>query len=177
MAAEVVQASYSSFVEKLMHILNISLTNGIFFPEMNLAKVIPLHKADNTMLFSNYRPVSVLSLFQRFWNALCLTDYPVHCVKLTLVQPTWSAYQYHLVFLIWYPYSLVFLIWYPYALPYMVIQPIFMGMALLRAAMDSSLSQGPLLWRHSHMTVIVSRNTPGHERDTRQHLDNANARR
>ena len=35
---------------------------------------------------------------------------------LTLIQPTWSAYPYHLVFLIWYPYSLVFLIWYPYAL-------------------------------------------------------------
>ena len=42
--------------------------------------------------------------------------YPVLCPKLTLIQPTWSAYRYHLVFLIWYPYSLVFLIWYPYAL-------------------------------------------------------------
>ena len=27
--------------------------------------------------------------------------YPVHCAKLTLVQPTWSAYPHHLVFLIW----------------------------------------------------------------------------
>ena len=44
------------------------------------------------------------------------TFYPVHCAKLTLIQPTWSAYPYHLVFLIWYPHSLVFLIWYPYAL-------------------------------------------------------------
>ena len=42
--------------------------------------------------------------------------YPVLCPKLTLIQPTWSAYPYHLVFLIWYPYSLVSLIWYPYAL-------------------------------------------------------------
>ena len=41
--------------------------------------------------------------------------YPVLCPKLTLIQPTWSAYPYHLVFLIWYQYSLVFLIWYPYA--------------------------------------------------------------
>ena len=45
-----------------------------------------------------------------------LNIYPVLCPKLTLIQPTWSAYPYHLVFLIWYPYSLVFLIWYPYAL-------------------------------------------------------------
>ena len=42
--------------------------------------------------------------------------YPVLCPKFTLIQPTWSAYPYHLVSLIWYPYSLVFLIWYPYAL-------------------------------------------------------------
>ena len=46
----------------------------------------------------------------------CFYVYPVLCPKLTLIQPTWSAYPYHLVFLIWYPYSLVFLIWYPYAL-------------------------------------------------------------
>ena len=42
--------------------------------------------------------------------------FPVLCPKLTLIQPTWSAYPYHLVFLIWCPYSLVFLIWYTYAL-------------------------------------------------------------
>ena len=53
-------------------------------------------------------------------------------------------------------------------LPYMVIQPIVLGMTLLWAAMDSSLSQGPLLWRHNDMTVIVSRNTRGRERDTQQ---------
>ena len=62
-------------------------------------------------------------------------------------------------------------------LPYMVIQPIVLGMALLWAAMDSSLSQGPLLWRHNNMTVIVSWNTRRREPDTRQRLDNANARR
>ena len=60
-------------------------------------------------------------------------------------------------------------------LPYMAIQPIVLGMALLWAAMDSPLWQGPLLWRHNDMTVIVSWNTRGRERDTRQRLDNANA--
>ena len=49
-------------------------------------------------------------------NTTCISIYPVLRPKLTLIQPTWSAYPYHLVFLIWYPYSLVFLIWYPYAL-------------------------------------------------------------
>ena len=45
-----------------------------------------------------------------------LEIYSVHCTKLTLVQPTWSAYLYHFVFLIEYPYSFFFLIWYPYTL-------------------------------------------------------------
>ena len=105
--------------------------------------------------------------------------YPVLCPKLTLIQPTWSAYPYHLVFLIWYPYSLVFLIYgiHMPLFPHMVILPIVLGVALLWAAMDSPLSQGPLLWRHNEMTVIVSPDTRGRERDTRQRLDNANARR
>ena len=59
----------------------------------------------------------------------------------------------------------------------MVILSIVLGMALLWAAMDSSLSQGQLLWRHNDMTVIVWRNMRGPEQDTRQRLDNANARR
>ena len=94
--------------------------------------------------------------------------YPVHGANLTLIQPMWSAYPYA-------PTSL-YGIHMP-LLPYMVIQPIVLGMALLWPAIDSALSQGPLLWRHNDMTVIVSRNTRGRERDTRQRLDNANARR
>ena len=94
--------------------------------------------------------------------------YPVHGANLTLIQPMWSAYPYA-------PTSL-YGIHMP-LLPYMVIQPIVLGMALLWAAIDSALSQGPLLWRNNDMTVIVSRNTRGRERDTRKRLDNANTRR
>ena len=53
--------------------------------------------------------------------------------------------------------------------PYMVILPIVLGVALLWAAMDSPLSQGPLLRRHNDMTVIVSPDTPG--RCTQMHGD------
>ena len=62
--------------------------------------------------------------------------YPVHGANLTLIQPMWSAYPYA-------PTSL-YGIHMP-LLPYMVIQPIVLGMALLWAAIDSALSQGPLL--------------------------------
>ena len=94
--------------------------------------------------------------------------YLVHGTNLTLIQPMWSAYPYA-------PTS-----WYGIHMPlfpYMVIQPIVLGMALLWAAIHSALSQGQLLCRHNDMTIIVSRSTRGRERDTRQRLDNANARR
>ena len=62
------------------------------------------------------------------------------------MQPTWSAYPYHLVFYygIRIPLLSLYGILMP-ILPYMVIQAIVLGMALLWAAMDSSMSQGPLL--------------------------------
>ena len=110
------------------------------------------------------------------WNS-SIFFYPVHCPKLTLIQPTWSAYPYHLVFLILYPYSLVSLIWYPYSLvfSYMVMLPkhlnvkaIVLDKALLWAAMDSALFHEPLLWRHNDKTLIVSWNTRGPERKPRR---------
>ena len=42
--------------------MNLSITQGIFPKEMKLAKVNPLFKTGDPMIFSNYRPVSVLPL-------------------------------------------------------------------------------------------------------------------
>ena len=61
--------------------------------------------------------------------------------------------------------------------PYMEIQPIVLGVALLWAAMDSPLSQRPLLWCHNDMTVIFRgirvdvRETPDNALNTRFHGD------
>ena len=45
----------------LLHILNRSLATGIFPDQFKLAKVIPLYKADDSALFSNYRPTYIHS--------------------------------------------------------------------------------------------------------------------
>ena len=44
----------------LTFIINQSLLTGIFPDKLNLAKVIPLYKKDNTHLIENYRPISIL---------------------------------------------------------------------------------------------------------------------
>ena len=69
-SASVIKKTYRSFIEPITHILNISITKGIFPNELKVAKVIPLFKSGDTMLFSNYRPVSVLPVFSKILERL-----------------------------------------------------------------------------------------------------------
>ena len=83
------------------------------------------HKAFQKLFYS--RLSQALNSYHT-WLTTCLSCgfllYPVHCVKSTLLQPTWSAYPYHLIFHIWYLYSIVFLYGIPIPLfPYMVMLP------------------------------------------------------
>ena len=54
-----------SIVTPLVHICNLSLLTGVFPSSFKLAKVIPVHKKDNTMIVSNYRPISILPSFSK----------------------------------------------------------------------------------------------------------------
>ena len=62
-SAVVVMATNPCFNEPLLHILNLYVMYGIFPSELKLSKVIPLYKANGSMVFSNYRRVSVLPVF------------------------------------------------------------------------------------------------------------------
>ena len=72
-SANVVKATYPHFIEPLTHIMNLSITRGIFPKQLKLAKVIPLFKSGDPMIFSNYRPVSVLPLFSKILENLMYT--------------------------------------------------------------------------------------------------------
>ena len=52
--------------EPLSHILNLSIASGIVPDDMKIACVIPLFKAGDRAIFSNYRPVSILPCFSKF---------------------------------------------------------------------------------------------------------------
>ena len=69
-SASVVKTTFQSFIEPLTHILNISITKGVFPNEMKIARVIPLFKSGDSMVFSNYRPVSVLPVFSKILERL-----------------------------------------------------------------------------------------------------------
>ncbi len=50
----------------LDHIVNLSLSHGIFPNDMKLAKIVPIFKNGNTKLFNNYRPIhGILPAFSK----------------------------------------------------------------------------------------------------------------
>ena len=52
----------------LLNLLNFSLAQGIFPSELKVSNIIPLFKADDPMMFNNYRPVSLLSIFSKIFE-------------------------------------------------------------------------------------------------------------
>ena len=61
-----IKESIQLISEPLAHIINLSIAHGIVPDQMKIARVIPLFKADDQSLFTNYRPVSVLPSFSKF---------------------------------------------------------------------------------------------------------------
>ena len=47
----------------LTHLCNLSFNTHIFLGELKVANVVPIFKSGDEMLFSNYRPVSMLAVF------------------------------------------------------------------------------------------------------------------
>ena len=49
----------------LCHIINLSFTTGVFPTILKIAKVLPLHKGGSTLDPNNFRPISLLSIFDK----------------------------------------------------------------------------------------------------------------
>ena len=55
----------SHITKPICIIINGSFSSGVFPDRLKLAKVIPLHKQGATDVPSNYRPISLLSIFSK----------------------------------------------------------------------------------------------------------------
>ena len=56
------------FIEQITWLINESMTYGVFPCELKLARVVPIFKSGDPSLLTNYRPISVLSFFSKFYK-------------------------------------------------------------------------------------------------------------
>jgi hypothetical protein len=52
----------------LTHVYNASFETDIFPDRLKIAKVKPLYKNGDTHDVQNYRPISILLVFQKYWK-------------------------------------------------------------------------------------------------------------
>ena len=57
-------------IAPLVKIIDNSFTTGIFPDALKISKVIPIHKGDSTQELNNYRPISLLSIFDKIIEKL-----------------------------------------------------------------------------------------------------------
>ena len=73
MSTKLLKILKTVLISPITTIINQSFKNGIFPALLKIAKVIPLFKADNDTLFTNYRPISLLpSISKIFEKAMAL---------------------------------------------------------------------------------------------------------
>ena len=48
------------YAEPLTHLINQSISQGLFPEEIKLAKILPIYKCEDEQLVANYRPISIL---------------------------------------------------------------------------------------------------------------------
>ena len=66
----VLRISAPIIVPHLVKIFNLSFLTGIFPDFMKLAKIIPIFKAGSKSLVTNYRPISLLSVFSKIFEKI-----------------------------------------------------------------------------------------------------------
>ena len=81
-----VSASIPCIAQVLSDLVNYSLSSGIFPEQLKSAKVIPIHKSDNKHLISNYRPISILNYFSKFFEKIMHTRLYKYLSKFSLIS-------------------------------------------------------------------------------------------
>ena len=81
-----VSASIPCIAQVLPDLINYSLSSGIFPEQLKSAKVIQIYKSDNKHVISNYRPISILKYFSKFFEKIMHTRLYKHLSKFSMIS-------------------------------------------------------------------------------------------
>ena len=81
-----ISASIPCIAQVLSDLINYSLSSGIFPEQLKYAKVIPIHKSDNTHVISNYRPISILNYFSKLFEKVMHTRLYKYLSKFSMIS-------------------------------------------------------------------------------------------
>ena len=65
---DIIKSTFDLISQPLANVINLSLIKGVFPDELKIAKLIPVFKAGDSQYFTNYRPISLLSNFSKFFE-------------------------------------------------------------------------------------------------------------
>ena len=65
----VIKNSFNLISKPLLHVINLSLTKGVFPDKLKIAKLIPIFKTDDPQCFNNYTPIT--KFFEVFLKKSC----------------------------------------------------------------------------------------------------------
>ena len=74
-------------VKPLTKIINQMLHTGIFPEQLKISKVLPLHKANDKMSLTNYRPIALLPSISKIFECVLLEQSTNHFTDNNLLSP------------------------------------------------------------------------------------------
>ena len=80
MHASILKQCIDIYIDSLIYLINLSINQGIFPSELTIAKVIPIYKSDDKQLIQNYRPISVLPFFSKFFEKI-ISNHLLNCIE------------------------------------------------------------------------------------------------
>lgn len=80
-------------IKPLFHVLKLSINEGVFPETLKVAKVYPIYKGKDSSDISNYRPISVLSVFSKIFERVMYSRIYAHFTKNNLFYSKQFGFQ------------------------------------------------------------------------------------
>ena len=69
------------------------MCSGIFPEQLKVSKIIPLHKANDKMFLTNYRPIALLPSISKIFEYILLKKLTSHFIENKLLSPQQYSFR------------------------------------------------------------------------------------